>query len=50
MAAELACDWHTVNDAVRTYGEAPLKADRVLNSLLQPCLQWQPLWGGDHES
>ena len=29
VAAELACDWHTVNDAVCTYGEAPLKADRV---------------------
>ena len=23
VAAELACDWHTVNDAVTTYGEAP---------------------------
>ncbi len=28
MAAELACDWHTVNDAVTTYGEALLEADR----------------------
>ena len=28
MAAELACDWHTVNDAVSTYGEALLAADR----------------------
>jgi hypothetical protein len=28
VAAELACDWHTVNDAVCTYGEALLKADR----------------------
>ena len=28
MAAELACDWHTVNDAVITYGEALLEADR----------------------
>ena len=27
-ADELACDWHTVNDAVCTYGEAPLAADR----------------------
>ena len=24
VAAELACDWHTVNDAVCTYGEALL--------------------------
>ena len=28
VAAELACDWHTVNDAVTTYGEALLRADR----------------------
>jgi len=28
VAAELACDWHTVNDAVCTYGEALLAADR----------------------
>ena len=28
VAAELACDWHTVNDAVTTYGEALLLADR----------------------
>ena len=28
VAAELACDWHTVNDAVTTYGEALLTADR----------------------
>ena len=28
VAAELACDWHTVNDAVITYGEALLDADR----------------------
>jgi transposase len=28
VAAELACDWHTVNDAVVTYGEALLQADR----------------------
>jgi len=28
VAAELACDWHTVNDAVLTYGEALLDADR----------------------
>jgi transposase len=27
VAAELACDWHTVNDAVITYGEALLAAD-----------------------
>jgi transposase len=27
VAAELACDWHTVNDAVTTYGEALLEAD-----------------------
>ena len=28
VADELACDWHTVNDAVSTYGEALLEADR----------------------
>ena len=28
VAAELSCDWHTVNDAVLTYGEALLEADR----------------------
>jgi transposase len=28
VAAELACDWHTVNDAVITYGEALLEAAR----------------------
>lgn len=28
VAAELRCDWHTVNDAVTTYGAALLKADR----------------------
>jgi len=28
VAAELVCDWHTVNDAVCTYGEALLAADR----------------------
>jgi transposase len=28
VASELACDWHTVNDAVCTYGEALLEADR----------------------
>ncbi len=28
MAGELACDWHTVNDAVTTYGKALLEADR----------------------
>jgi transposase len=28
VAAELACDWHTVNDAVSTYGAALLEADR----------------------
>ena len=28
VAAELGCDWHTVNDAVTTYGEALLEADR----------------------
>ena len=28
VAAELACDWHTVNEAVTTYGEALLEADR----------------------
>ena len=28
VAAELACDWHTVNDAVLTYGTALLEADR----------------------
>ena len=25
VAAELACDWHTVNDAVTTYGEGPAR-------------------------
>jgi transposase len=28
VAKELDCDWHTVNDAVTTYGEALLDADR----------------------
>jgi len=28
VAGELACDWHTVNDAVSTYGKALLEADR----------------------
>jgi len=28
VASELACDWHTVNDAVTTYGKALLAADR----------------------
>jgi transposase len=28
VAAELACDWHTVSDAVNLYGEALLAADR----------------------
>jgi transposase len=28
VADELACDWHTVNDAVTTYGRALLAADR----------------------
>jgi transposase len=28
VAAELDCDWHTVNDAVCTYGAALLEADR----------------------
>ena len=28
VAAELNCDWHTVNDAVTTYGTALLEADR----------------------
>ncbi len=28
VAGELACDWHTVNDAVTTYGQALLGADR----------------------
>jgi transposase len=28
VAAELGCDWHTVNDAVTTYGRALLDADR----------------------
>jgi len=28
VAGELACDWHTVNDAVTTYGTALLDADR----------------------
>jgi transposase len=28
VAGELSCDWHTVNDAVITYGRALLEADR----------------------
>ena len=28
VAGELDCDWHTVNDAVTTYGKALLEADR----------------------
>jgi transposase len=28
VAGELGCDWHTVNDAVTTYGAALLEADR----------------------
>lgn len=28
VAGELDCDWHTINDAVTTYGEALLAADR----------------------
>jgi transposase len=28
VAQELSCDWHTVNDAVMTYGAALLEADR----------------------
>ena len=28
VASELGCDWHTVNDAVTTYGSALLAADR----------------------
>ena len=28
VAGELSCDWHTVNDAVTTYGNALLEADR----------------------
>ena len=28
VAKELSCDWHTVNDAVLTYGSALLEADR----------------------
>jgi transposase len=28
VAGELSCDWHTVNDAVTTYGEALLDKDR----------------------
>lgn len=28
VADELACDWHTINDAVTTYGTALLEADR----------------------
>jgi transposase len=28
VAGELDCDWHTVNDAVTTYGNALLEADR----------------------
>jgi transposase len=28
VAAELGCDWHTVNDALTTYGSALIEADR----------------------
>jgi len=28
VAGELGCDWHTVNDAITTYGKALLEADR----------------------
>ena len=28
VASELSCDWHTINDAVTTYGEALLEADK----------------------
>ena len=28
VAGELDCDWHTVNNAVTTYGRALLAADR----------------------
>ena len=28
MAGELDCDWHTISDAVTSYGSALLKADR----------------------
>jgi transposase len=28
VAKELNCDWHTINDAVTTYGEALLEADK----------------------
>ncbi len=28
VANELGCDWHTVNDAVTTYGTALLEADK----------------------
>jgi transposase len=28
VARELSCDWHTINDAVTTYGEALLEADK----------------------
>ncbi len=28
VAKELSCDWHTVNDAMTTYGKALLEADR----------------------
>ncbi|HEY5111202.1 MAG TPA: ISL3 family transposase [Acidimicrobiales bacterium] len=28
VAGELSCDWHTVNDAVTTYGNALLEADK----------------------
>jgi transposase len=28
VASELGCDWHTVNDAVTTYGRALLAADK----------------------
>lgn len=33
VAQELGCDWHTINDAVTTYGEALLEADTKRLSL-----------------
>ena len=35
VAGELACDWHTVNDAVTTYGKALLEADRLAAQLTE---------------
>ncbi len=35
VAEELACDWHTVNDAVTTYGEALVSDSLILTQVQQ---------------